>query len=137
MSIMKSRLSSRRLPATQADPSAAARDDLFTRVRQAQGRAASLGAELELTITASRMMCQIAADRRSARRTGLAAGILTPRQLEILDLMASGLVNKQIAQELWLSPATVRNHATAIFAALDAHSRLEAVAKGRKLGLID
>ena len=62
--------------------------------------------------------------------------MLTPRQLEVLSYLADGLSTRQIAERLWLSRATVRNHVSAILAALDCHSRLEAVAQGRRLGLL-
>jgi DNA-binding NarL/FixJ family response regulator len=61
---------------------------------------------------------------------------LTPRQHEILVLMSEGRSTKQIAAELWLSPATVRNHVAATMTALGTHSRLEAVAVARRAGLL-
>jgi two-component system NarL family response regulator len=64
------------------------------------------------------------------------ADVLTPRQLEILGYLADGLNTRQIAERLWLSRATVRNHVSGIFLGLECHSRLEAVAKARRLGLI-
>jgi DNA-binding NarL/FixJ family response regulator len=54
----------------------------------------------------------------------------------VLTYLSDGLSTKQIAERLWLSGATVRNHVSAILAALEVHSRLEAVAQGRKLGLL-
>ena len=62
--------------------------------------------------------------------------VLTRRQREILGYLADGLNTSQIAERLWLSPATVRNHVSGIFAALQCHSRLEAVAKARQLRLL-
>jgi PAS domain S-box-containing protein len=56
------------------------------------------------------------------------ATALTRRELEILRLMAGGANTKVLAERLHVSPATVRNHAQNIFAKLDVHSRLEAVA---------
>jgi PAS domain S-box-containing protein len=53
---------------------------------------------------------------------------LTPRQTEVLRLLARGRSTDQIADELHLSVETVRNHIRGIFRALDVHSRLEAVA---------
>ena len=53
---------------------------------------------------------------------------LTKREIEILRLMAAGANTKVLAEGLNVSPATVRNHAQNIFAKLDVHSRLEAVA---------
>ena len=62
---------------------------------------------------------------------------LTRRELEILAVIASGLVNKQIAQRLGLSLNTVRNHARNILCKLQAHSKLEAVATAVREGIID
>lgn len=61
---------------------------------------------------------------------------LTPRQLEILSLLAAGVRVKQIAFRLTLSETTVRNHIRAVLSELGAHSQLEAVAKARQLALV-
>ena len=61
---------------------------------------------------------------------------LTPRQLEILELLDGGLRVAAIAELLVLSEATVRNHVHALLVALGVHSQLEAVARARQLGLI-
>ena len=53
---------------------------------------------------------------------------LTPRQLEILRLIASGYTTAQIAAELFLSPETVRWHVKAILRKLNARTRAEAAA---------
>jgi PAS domain S-box-containing protein len=53
---------------------------------------------------------------------------LTPRQAEVLDLLERGRSTAQIADELHLSPETVRNHIRHLLRAVGAHSRLEAVA---------
>ena len=53
---------------------------------------------------------------------------LTPRQLEILRLIASGYTTGQIAAELYLSPETVRWHVKAILRKLNARTRAEAAA---------
>ena len=68
-----------------------------------------------------------------------AAGLdpqLTPRQREILDLIASGHSTSEIATLLTLSPETVRNHVRSVLAALNVHTRLEALAAARRLGLL-
>ena len=62
---------------------------------------------------------------------------LTPRQQEILLLLAQGVRAKQIAARLMLSETTVRNHIQAILLALGVHSQLEAVARTRTLALAD
>ncbi len=56
---------------------------------------------------------------------------LTPRQAEVLRLLERGRSTKQIAQDLHLSPETVRNHVRHLLDALGVNSRLEAVAVGR------
>jgi DNA-binding CsgD family transcriptional regulator len=61
---------------------------------------------------------------------------LTPRQNEVLQLLAVGASTDQIAEELFLSQQTVRNHVRQILRALRAHSRLEAVVKARREGII-
>ncbi len=53
---------------------------------------------------------------------------LTPRESEILDLLTQGLDGNAIAEKLYLSKATVRNHLQHILGKLDVHSRVEAVA---------
>ncbi|HEY2371423.1 MAG TPA: LuxR C-terminal-related transcriptional regulator [Gaiellaceae bacterium] len=69
---------------------------------------------------------------RPATRTDL-----TPRQLEVLLLLSGGASTDQIARELYLSKETVRNHIRKILQALRVHSRLAAVAKARREGLVD
>lgn len=53
---------------------------------------------------------------------------LSEREVEIIRLIAGGMGNAQIAQELVISPHTVRNHVANIFAKLEVHSRLEVAA---------
>jgi PAS domain S-box-containing protein len=57
---------------------------------------------------------------------------LTPRQAEVLRLLEDGRSTRQIAEELRLSPETVRNHVRNVLRALGVHSRLEAVAVARR-----
>jgi PAS domain S-box-containing protein len=56
---------------------------------------------------------------------------LTPRQVEVLRLLQRGASTYDIAQELHLSPETVRNHVRRLLRALNVHTRLEAVAWAR------
>lgn len=62
---------------------------------------------------------------------------LTARQHEILGLLAEGLPAKVISARLGLTEITVRNHIRGILVGLAAHSQLEAVAKARRLGLLE
>jgi PAS domain S-box-containing protein len=61
---------------------------------------------------------------------------LTPRQLDVLSLLAEGLSTRAIAERLSISPETTRNHVRSILMELRVHSRLEAVVVGRRLGLV-
>ncbi len=59
---------------------------------------------------------------------------LTPRERDVLDLMAQGWGNQTIASRLFLSPKTVRNHVSTIIGKLQAADRGEAVVRARELG---
>jgi len=61
---------------------------------------------------------------------------LTPRENNVLRLIAGGLSNKRIAQRLDITPETVKSHTKSIFAKLAAQTRAQAVAHGEALGLI-
>jgi DNA-binding NarL/FixJ family response regulator len=63
-------------------------------------------------------------------------GVISPRQLEILQLVATGLSNEEIAQELHISRQTVKNHLTAAMRALGARRRGQAVAAAMRAGLL-
>jgi DNA-binding CsgD family transcriptional regulator/tetratricopeptide (TPR) repeat protein len=60
---------------------------------------------------------------------------LTARQVEVLELLAAGLTNAEIAEELVISPKTAGHHVSAILDKLGARSRLEAANAARQLGL--
>jgi len=60
---------------------------------------------------------------------------LTPREREVLGLIADGIGNATIAARLGLSPSTVGNHVTSIFAKLHVTTRAEAIVKARDAGL--
>ena len=62
---------------------------------------------------------------------------LTPRQREVLRLLSEGLETQDIARRLGIADETARNHIRALLRATGAHSRLEAVLMGMRLGLIE
>lgn len=62
--------------------------------------------------------------------------VLTEREVDVLRLVAVGLSNQQIADELVITLSTVKSHANHIFAKLGVRNRTQAVIKGRSLGLI-
>lgn len=77
------------------------------------------------------------AQRAGAPISGTAhAASLTPRELDVLQLLADGVATRQIATRLNLSAHTIRNHVAHLLGKLDAHSRLEAVRIGVDRGLI-
>ena len=61
---------------------------------------------------------------------------LTPRQREILELIASGQSTEEVAKNLAISPETVRNHLRNVYKELRAHTRVEAIARAHRLGLL-
>jgi len=66
-----------------------------------------------------------------------AYGALTPREQEVMRLLAEGLSTKEIAERLFISPKTVENHRANIMNKLGLHSTIELVRYAARLGLID
>jgi DNA-binding NarL/FixJ family response regulator len=62
---------------------------------------------------------------------------LTPREKEVLRLMAEGLSSRDLASKLGISYATVRTHIRSLDAKLGVHSKVQAIVKARELALID
>jgi DNA-binding NarL/FixJ family response regulator len=65
----------------------------------------------------------------------LLLGLLTPREAEVLRLMARGHTNREIAQELSIALSTVKNHVHTIIAKLEVSDRTQAAVRGVELGL--
>ena len=74
---------------------------------------------------------------RDGRGHALALQTGTRREAEILKLIAAGLTNREIADQLVISPETVKKHAGNIYGKLNVASRTEAVAVARDLDLLD
>jgi len=62
---------------------------------------------------------------------------LTARECEILDLLASGQSNKELARTLGISPNTVKTHVARVFEKLEVQKRVAAIEKARWLGIIE
>lgn len=77
-----------------------------------------------------------AAGRSGAPRPPAPAQPLTPREVEVLALLAEGFGNKAIAPRLGISEHTVKAHVASIFSKLHATTRAEAVVIGARLGVI-
>jgi two-component system, NarL family, response regulator LiaR len=61
---------------------------------------------------------------------------LTRRELEILELIAQGLSNREIAEKLFVSESTVKTHSSRVFEKLGARRRTQAVQLGKEFGLL-
>lgn len=61
---------------------------------------------------------------------------ITPRELTVLQRLAAGRSNKEIAQDLDVAPDTVKTHVSRLFEKLDARRRTEAINKARGLGIV-
>ena len=95
------------------------------------GEAATLAAARELDADAF----LVASDARE-RISDLPPEVLTPREIEVLELVAEGLPNKAIAARLAISDQTVKFHVSSISAKLGAKSRTDAVRRAVRRGLI-
>jgi len=73
---------------------------------------------------------------QDAAGSGGAASVLTPRDLDVLTLVAQGLSNPDIAQRLFLSEHTVHRHLANILRKLNLFSRAAAAAWGTRTGLV-
>ncbi|HEX8744853.1 MAG TPA: response regulator transcription factor [Thermoleophilaceae bacterium] len=63
-------------------------------------------------------------------------GLLTRRELEVLELIGAGATNREIAQSLTLSTNTIKDHTTALYRKMQARNRADAVVRARDLGLL-
>jgi DNA-binding NarL/FixJ family response regulator len=64
------------------------------------------------------------------------APMLSEREREVLDLIAAGSTNREIAEQLYLSPHTVKEHTSAVYRKLQARNRAEAVQRAQRIGLL-
>ena len=64
------------------------------------------------------------------------APLLSEREREVLELIGAGSTNREIAQRLYLSPHTVKEHTSAVFRKLEVRNRTEAVQRAQRLGLL-
>ncbi|HID52832.1 MAG TPA: response regulator transcription factor [Anaerolineae bacterium] len=104
----------------------APRQELFNAIR-----IVSEGGSLLQPLVASKLM------QRVSREPEPLFEPLTPRELEVLQELARGLQNKEIAAKLVISERTVKFHVSAILAKLDAGNRTEAVAVAAQHGLVN
>ncbi|GAB3625848.1 LuxR family transcriptional regulator [Pandoraea terrae] len=91
-----------------------------------------------LCVLTPEILARLLPERKAPRQTASAALIemLTPREIDVLRMLAEGLGNKEIARHLDISDNTVKFHLSSIFGKLGASSRTEAVMQGMRHGLI-
>jgi DNA-binding CsgD family transcriptional regulator len=110
------------------------REQATAAVRAAHETAAKLrAAPLQAALEALARRGRLDLGARVPAERGLAG--LTPREVEVLRLLVEGRSNRQIAEQLFISGKTASVHVTNILAKLGVHSRLEAAATARRLGL--
>jgi LuxR family transcriptional regulator, maltose regulon positive regulatory protein len=68
--------------------------------------------------------------------SGAFAGLLSEREKEVLALLALGVSNQEIAARLFVSLDTVKSHLKHLYGKLDVHSRTQAVARAKEMGLL-
>jgi DNA-binding NarL/FixJ family response regulator len=99
-------------------------------------KAAAEGEVLIDPVTLTRLLAQVAREREEQRDALALLNDLTDRERQILEMLAQGKRNDDIAQELYISPQTVQTHVRNILGKLRVHSKLEAVAFAVKHGAI-
>jgi len=75
-------------------------------------------------------------ERERVRREQPLIEPLSPREMEVLALLAKSLSNQEIADRLYIAPGTVKNHVSNILSKLDARDRTQAVLQAQELGLL-
>ncbi len=99
-------------------------------------RVVSAGEALLAPTVTRRLIAEVTM-RRSARRTpSPALATLTPREREILELVARGMSNTEIAEALFIAEQTVKTHVSKVFTKLDLRDRAQAVVLAYESGLV-
>lgn len=123
----------------EAAASAGAAERAASSLRRAHAIALELGAgrlvvEIEALATRTRITIEtpsrVELDETSAERLGL-----TPREAEVLELVAAGRTNRQIGDELYVSDKTASVHVSNILRKLGVNSRVDAAAIAQRLGI--
>jgi len=99
-------------------------------------RAAARGESFLQPSVAARVVAEFARLSEQSPSAASLAEPLSPREVEILRLLASGATNREIANQLVLAEGTVKNHVTNILTKLDVSDRTRAAIKAKEIGLI-
>ena len=97
-------------------------------------RAAARGESLISPSVASQLMRRLREPQNV--EPALASADLTPRELEVLELLSRGMDNPQIAKTLFLSQHTVKNHVSSILVKLQVQNRIQAAVRAVRSGLV-
>jgi len=101
-------------------------------------RSAVQGQSLISPSMASKLLVEFTAlSRQAAERERFGVPVLTTRELEVLKLVARGMSNRDVADQLFISENTVKNHVRNILEKLHLHSRMEAVMYAVRQNLLD
>jgi LuxR family maltose regulon positive regulatory protein len=83
------------------------------------------------------LLSQLPAEQPIPREQAAMVEPLSKRELEVMQLIATGASNAEIAQELFIAVGTVKNHVKNIYSKLNVHNRAHAIAQAREFGLIE
>jgi NarL family two-component system response regulator LiaR len=83
-----------------------------------------------------KVLVAVSSDNFKLNEALLAQTGISKREYEVLELMAQGLSNQEIAEKLFVSLNTVKTHTSNLFVKLDAKRRTQAIQKAKELGLI-
>jgi DNA-binding NarL/FixJ family response regulator len=121
-------------------PHAASSDEIIAAVEAVSAGLIAVDAEtFRALLSRSRSVDELSdtrADEASLPEVSPEIDALTPREREVLEMLASGLSNKEIAWRMKISEHTVKFHVASIFAKLDVSTRTEAVMQGIRKGLV-
>jgi len=115
-------------------------DEMAQAVRKVAGGEALIEARLTRKVLAEFSRLALATDRQSAPKTESNLEALpvplTEREGDVLQALAHGLSNREIADKLFITEGTVKNHVSSLIEKLGVRDRTQVVLKGQELGLI-
>jgi LuxR family maltose regulon positive regulatory protein len=87
----------------------------------------------DLNVKENSFLCDLLLRLEEKKRSG---DLLSDREIEVLEVLATGASNKEIAESLYISISTVKTHIINIYSKLQVSNRIEAIEKGREKGII-
>jgi DNA-binding NarL/FixJ family response regulator len=115
-------------------------EEMAEAVRKVAAGEALIQSRLTRKVLAEFSRLASATDRQSSSKTGTASDALpvqlTEREQEVLQALAHGLSNREIALQLIITEGTVKNHVSSLIEKLGVRDRTQAILKGQELGLI-